>query len=188
MARDINDRLVVDVGRIPANGLIIDETFPREWLTNIPEFLGDGDTRINGDLKVAGKVTLEGGNLRLKGSIHYLLSTFCTRCGDPTEVPVSGDIELTLIPGEEPELPDGSEIGDDETGSAYFQGERVDLNPYFKEEAAIQIPVQALCRDDCKGLCPKCGANLNRESCSCDKQNGDPRLQVLRGLKLDDDR
>ena len=60
-----------------------------------------------------------------------------------------------------------------------------DLAPFFREEIALAVPVQILCKEDCRGLCPSCGANLNLAPCNCVQKTGDPRLAVLRQLKLD---
>lgn len=58
----------------------------------------------------------------------------------------------------------------------------IDLTSYITEELILAIPMKALCRADCKGICPQCGAELNKEACSCEEQAADPRLEKLRTL------
>ena len=59
-----------------------------------------------------------------------------------------------------------------------------DLAGLLWEEFVLALPVRPLCKPDCKGLCPDCGKNLNEGSCSCVRDEGDPRLAALRGLKV----
>jgi uncharacterized protein len=58
----------------------------------------------------------------------------------------------------------------------------LDLGPLLREQAWVDIPMKPLCRPDCQGLCPQCGADLNHESCECDRTEIDPRLAILRDL------
>jgi len=64
-----------------------------------------------------------------------------------------------------------------------FDGEKIDLEPLFREQFVLAIPYAPLCREDCKGLCPQCGIDRNTGTCSCEKPI-DPRLAALKGLKL----
>ncbi|MFC5401889.1 YceD family protein [Cohnella soli] len=57
--------------------------------------------------------------------------------------------------------------------------ERIDLMPYVAEEFVVQLPFAPLCKEDCKGLCPECGNNLNEQSCGCNTEKIDPRMAAL---------
>jgi uncharacterized protein len=57
--------------------------------------------------------------------------------------------------------------------------ERIDLSPYLAEELVVQLPYAPLCKEDCKGLCPDCGVNLNEQSCDCNTEKVDPRMAAL---------
>ena len=95
--------------------------------------------------------------------------------------------ELGIMPLEGGYLVRGSITGEDllesrvvvENGVSYL-----DLGAICWEEFVLALPVNPLCRPDCKGLCPQCGANLNDGPCQCAPEEGDPRMAVLRGLKL----
>lgn len=65
-------------------------------------------------------------------------------------------------------------------------GRGVEINPaaLVWEEFSLALPIKPLCGEDCKGLCPVCGINRNSETCSCESERGDPRLEVLRGLTI----
>ena len=64
------------------------------------------------------------------------------------------------------------------------EGLILDLGALLWEQFAMALPIKPLCNDDCKGLCYKCGADLNKGKCDCEKEVGDPRLAVLRNLKI----
>lgn len=175
-------KVVVD--KIPPEGIAFSEEHPPEWLTNIPEFSQPGDTYIQDRILLSGQVSREGQNLRLRGEVATRLHTFCTRCGDEVEWPLGGSFDLVLMPGK-PRRPE-EEVGltPEEMDHLYFEGPEVELDQYFREEVALGIPIQTLCREDCRGLCPRCGVNWNRESCACAQSEGDPRLGILRKLKI----
>jgi DUF177 domain-containing protein len=67
---------------------------------------------------------------------------------------------------------------------SYYDGEEVDLTPLIREQTLLALPTRPLCREDCRGLCPRCGANLNQGDCGCPTEAGDPRLSVLRSLTV----
>ena len=67
--------------------------------------------------------------------------------------------------------------------SRRFSGERIDLEPLFREQFVLAIPYAPLCSETCKGLCPQCGIDRNTDSCACEPPI-DPRLAALKGLKI----
>jgi uncharacterized protein len=184
MVKDLKDRLKVQVAEIPDHGLEISEELPREWLDNIPEFSDDSGTHIQGPVKVSGRLRKEGDNLRLNGRVSASLATFCTRCGDDMKHDLASEFELTLIRGRASAPEKEMELAPEDLDTSYYNGVQVDLAPFFQEEVAVQAPMQPLCKPDCKGLCTRCGTNLNNERCGCEKEEGDPRLAVLRNLKI----
>ncbi len=185
MVKEKKDRLLFRISRIPETGETFEEEFSADWLDNIPEFSGESATRIKGKIRVWGRLLLEGDNLRVKGSIATELSTFCTSCAEDMVYPLSGAVDIVLLKGPPPELPAEIEITVQDAAAEYYEGDEVDLAPFFKEAVALQVPIQTLCREDCHGLCPKCGKNLNYDSCACEKEEGDPRLEILRKLKIE---
>ena len=64
------------------------------------------------------------------------------------------------------------------------EGDAVDLSPLIREQIILALPTRPLCQEGCKGLCPQCGADRNAAPCGCPTMSGDPRLAVLRDLKV----
>jgi uncharacterized protein len=103
----------------------------------------------------------------------------CDRCVEELEVPLAADFESF----EEPLAKDDDSL--DECRIRRAKGVLdLDVAGYLWEQFMLALPVSPLCTEECKGLCPKCGVNRNQESCACAQDKGDPRLAVLRNLKL----
>lgn len=114
------------------------------------------------------------GGLFLQGTVESQLKLECVRCLEPFVFPVTLELEETFrLPGTGPR-PDGSYAVSDDGW--------LDLAPLLREQAWVAIPMKPLCRPGCKGLCPQCGANLNLESCMCDRIRIDPRMALLKDL------
>ena len=73
-----------------------------------------------------------------------------------------------------------AEIAERDDDIHFVRDEIVDLAPYVREAFAVQLPMAAVCSEDCKGLCPECGADRNTEACSCSQERVDPRLAGLK--------
>ena len=101
---------------------------------------------------------------------------------DFEELPGEDDVDAVL------NASGGNGAADAETTESRIVYERtmpmLDLAAVCWEEFVLALPVNPLCKTDCKGLCPQCGTNLNNGTCGCIPDEGDPRLAVLRGLTL----
>jgi uncharacterized protein len=114
------------------------------------------------------------GGLLVQGTVESQLRLECVRCLELFVLPLSSELEETYRLSAAGSRP----------GESYVVGDDgwLDLTPVLREQAWVDIPMKPLCRPDCKGLCPQCGANLNHESCECDDTEVDPRLAILRDL------
>jgi uncharacterized protein len=99
----------------------------------------------------------------------------CVRCLEPFVLKLDLDIEELFVYPPTPE----AELSVAETGV-------LDLAPLVRAEVIVQTPIGALCRPECRGLCPHCGQNLNEGECGCGQRDIDPRLAILRDLKVND--
>src|SRR5262249_56846189 len=99
----------------------------------------------------------------------------------------SGDepFELTYQPRAAAQSAAEREIADADFSAAFYDNEEIDLEQLIRERFEMSLPMKPLCVDDCRGLCPVCGANLNRGTCACKTDWEDPRLAVLKKLKAD---
>lgn len=101
----------------------------------------------------------------------------CWRCVETARVPLSVDAHEFQAAGRE-----GEEEFDEDVDSAYLSEERLALGEWVRDALAEVVPPAILCREDCAGLCPTCGADLNAGDCGCAPAPADSRWDALRGL------
>jgi uncharacterized protein len=81
---------------------------------------------------------------------------------------------------------DGDEVKEDDLGVSFYTDDAIDLEQIMREQFYLALPMKPLCTSDCQGLCPVCGINRNRETCSCASTWVDPRFDALRNLTKND--
>jgi uncharacterized protein len=125
---------------------------------------------VDGVVKnISGVVVLEG-----KGSFSYLGP--CDRCGE-------GVRRILEFSFSEVFSKDAEES--EESDALVLEGNTIDLKDIAEREAFASLPLKNLCREDCKGLCPRCGANLNFSTCECKDDEWNPQFEFLKGIKFD---
>jgi uncharacterized metal-binding protein YceD (DUF177 family) len=128
------------------------------------------------------------------GTFKGELTVACSRCIEPVKLVIDEKLRVTFMPAHE--VPDddaepakgddadeGPEVGVEDLDVFPFDGEKIDLEPLFREQFVLAIPYAPLCSETCKGLCPQCGINRNTATCTCEPPI-DPRLMGLKGLKI----
>lgn len=131
------------------------------------------DIDFSSPVKVSGYVKSMAGYMFLHEDIHVEYSTACARCAEP----VDGKMELSF----EKDIADES-VSEDNDDYIFLEDKKLDLIDPTEEELMLELPSKTLCREDCAGLCVKCGKNLNLGKCSCKQSDGDPRLAILKTL------
>ncbi|MFZ0305504.1 MAG: DUF177 domain-containing protein [Terracidiphilus sp.] len=122
-------------------------------------------------------------DIRLKGSFSGRFEVPCARCIEPVEIPLAADFDLIFRPlGVDDGAPERA-ITAPETEIGYYQEDSLALEDVLREQVLLSLPVRTLCNQDCKGLCPRCGANRNNQPCTCDEGPNDPRWEALGGLR-----
>lgn len=132
--------------------------------------VSEEDARFRGLLVVKGTLENTGGSFRVSGEVCATRAFICDRCLAATEARERYPFEENFHRGSG---------ADDEEG---FGEDGIDLVPLVRDTVLAALPIRNLCRPDCKGLCPKCGADLNQDDCGCDREVVDPRLAVLKDL------
>ena len=127
-------------------------------------------------VKVRARLQSFAGSVLVEAELDFSVTMPCDRCCDLVTREFSPRFSHTvvreLVSGEDEDLIVAPE-------------ERLDLDGLLTEDILLDMPSKFLCKPDCKGLCPVCGKNRNREECSCQRQEGDPRLAALRQLLED---
>lgn len=123
-----------------------------------------------------------GQELFFSGQADCRVTGECARCLEDYGFEIAVPFSFVMVP--HAELREGDEAEEEDVHLSYYRGPEVDLWPLVREQIILALPTQPLCRDDCRGLCAQCGANLNVTTCACPASAGDPRLAVLRGLRV----
>ena len=110
------------------------------------------------------------------------LELSCSRCIEPFEIPIDASFELRYVPQSENTGEGEREIAEDDLVTAYYRDGMLDIIELLREQFQLALPMKPLCSDACRGLCPQCGANLNRTECGCAPAWEDPRLAPLKSL------
>lgn len=168
----------ININSIPEEGLEIRETKDRSWLPTLFGGAGADDFTLD-EVQVVCQIRRLEQTAFLNGTVATVIRTACSRCLEQAELPVNVPFRYTLMPAAEDRMEE-VELTEEDLEYGVYDGEIIDCDPLIYEQIVLQIPMKVLCRDDCRGLCPQCGANLNLGACSCPEKAGDERLAVLK--------
>jgi uncharacterized protein len=132
----------VDANQIPPDGLILFEEFGPQSLD-----LDTGIIKFSSPVKVKAQISRITNAVSISMSIEGLMALTCSRCLEESSLKLKKYLALNYSVSKEEHI--------------------IDLDPQIREEIILDYPLKPLCKPDCKGLCPKCGKNLNQGGCSC---------------------
>jgi len=139
----------------------------------------EADARSAGPIEVSGRISSAGpGRYYWNGRLAGTVELACRRCLEPVEVSVEEQASMLFV-GD-----DDEEADDPDVFTIPAPGHTLDLRPAVREQWLVVAPAFALCRDDCKGLCPHCGTDLNNDACNC-APTTDNRWDGLRATRTD---
>src|SRR5262249_54684501 len=127
----------------------------------------------------------EGTEIRITGELETKLELSCARCLEPVTEEVHRSFDLFYSPLPKNAKPEEGRLKDDDADVGFYQGDGLFLADVLSEQVLLAVPMKAICRSDCRGLCASCGANLNHEECRCETHGVDARLAPLARLKQD---
>ncbi len=173
---------LIDFDRIDDQGV----QHLRESLDLRPEELEREE--LQGGVRAAIDVEASGGELEgeylVDGTLDFTSQLVCGRCLEPFPFANRSSFTVRYLPrpeGSDPE--EETELEGEELDVEYYDGRTVSLRELAGEQVQLAIPMKTLCTEDCHGLCPVCGANRNRTSCSCTTEAPDPRWEGLQKIR-----
>jgi len=175
--------MIIDLKTIPHGGeRSFDFILEKDWWKS-----SDEDSQVlgpDGPLTVKIKIYKAGERYALEGEIAGGFQVICDRCLETYHRDVSSDFKIFLdAPSEETDKAE-IELLEEDMAVGFLRGEEVDLNVIIQEQVYLSLPIKFLCREDCLGLCPVCGCNLNEQECKCEKKQGHPGFSKLKNLKI----
>jgi len=170
--------MIIDLANLGIAAKAIVQTF------DLAEIDLDGESvRLIGPLVFNGEIQRTERKGHLSGAVEGDVSIDCTRCLEPIERHLMLPFRAIFVdPGDE-EVKADVEISDEALDESIVAGGRIDLAEVVREQVLLAMPEQAFCREGCRGLCPKCGSNLNLIDCKCADDEIDPRWAALKNLK-----
>ncbi len=144
-----------------------------DYLTPPPENFDD--IAFTGDVRITGYVLNQGGYISLSADAALPFRTHCSRCWKELQSEFSLHFNKSLAVKNTLENEDNDDY-------LLIIDNKVDLDTPLLEAVLLEFPYTFLCKEDCKGLCSKCGADLNEGDCDCPKKEVDPRLEILKKL------
>lgn len=175
--------LQINLKTIPETGLAVAVDLGPEWFARWHEEdpgLEFADARITGSVHLS----KHGHDILVRGSLSGQLELACSRCLKPFAAPAAIEFDLLLVPAPAGGAPAKEELSPDDLDLDFYTGETVDLESILREQIILMLPLKPLCDEECKGLCPHCGANLNQETCTCPADAVDSPFARLAKLKI----
>jgi uncharacterized protein len=132
--------------------------------------------------KVSGQITRNERKVVVEGQLNAVAGVECDRCLKPMELPIDTKFKVEYVTPATYNASDIAELDEDDLAVSVFDGELINIDEIVREQVLLAVPSQAICDENCKGLCPKCGIDLNVASCACQETEINPRWQGLKEL------
>ena len=159
-----------------------DETFEPGRM----EFASEGLEQVT-PLHAAGSAEVlrnSDGEVRVQGRFTVKLSANCDRCLASASFPLDAGFDLFYRPVAEIARDEEIEIDEGEAEIGFYEGAGLELEDILREQILLALPMQRVCSEDCKGICPVCGKNRNQSACDCHSHGVDDRWAALRDLEI----
>ena len=155
----------------------VGESFPFQWEGELePQTFAGETVTFVGTAKLSGTFVYDGKTFRVDADAEAAYQTICARCSKPMVETLSFSFSERFV---------RSVFKTDDDELYPYEGERLDLSEAFFDNLFLEMPMTTVCSESCKGLCPVCGADLNRGQCSCQTKRIDARLSALESLLND---
>ncbi len=141
------------------------------------------EAKLKNAVNVNGKLTKHIAQTVVEATIRAEIETECTRCLETVEQNLEIVFEAAFVAEENYTSAKEAEIGAKDLDVSVVEDDKIDLAELVREQILLNLPEQVFCREDCRGLCEKCGANRNLIDCNCIEKEIDPRWSALKNLK-----
>lgn len=174
--------MLIDVNLLERRKLRFDEAFSPGALPFPETWKQVGGLQAGGSAELLDRSGSR--TIRVRGHIEARLEGCCARCIEPFQKKLDDDFELYYYPMSLIARDESLPIDREDTDIGFYEGTGLELTNVLKEQILLWLPMRGLCQEDCKGICPRCGTNRNRQECRCEEQFVDSRWDNLRKLEL----
>ena len=170
--------LALDVARLRERAESLDRTVQPSALP------AEDDYRVIAPVVLEARASKDKAKVRIVGQATTTLELTCSRCLEGYPMPLDAKFDLMFLPAvEAPGAESETEIAEEDINTAFYRDGVIDLGELLHEQFYLTLPMKPLCREDCKGLCPVCGNDLNVEACSSEDAVIDVRWAGLASLR-----
>ncbi len=162
--------MVIDLKHIFVNE---NSSYPLEYSLDLSEVSHGGAFPLKKPVRLNGVISNTSSLVRFEAEIIFDFVALCDRCGTPVTKTYTVSVSKSLATSIE---------ADDSDTILLVPDMKLDVDDFIYTEVVVNLPLKHLCSDDCKGICYKCGKNLNEGECDCKDDDIDPRLAALRDL------
>ncbi len=128
------------------------------------------------------KLTTTGSEVQVDGTLEGEVELLCSRCLNAYTMKVRSQVNVVYEPSDTINREERHKLKSDELDIGFYRDDTLDTDEVLAEQLLLNMPMKPLCSPECKGICPKCGADLNVSGCKCSGSEIDPRLKVLEQL------
>ena len=170
--------MIIDLTNLKSSSLELNFAFAPETID-----LEGEDAKLISAVELKGRLLRGSIGVTVEGEIVAAVETECTRCLKAVEKKLSVSFKSEYITAENFTAAKEAELQANDLDATVYEGDAIDLTELVREQILLNIPEQAFCKEDCRGLCEKCGANRNLLDCNCIEKDVDPRWSSLKNLR-----
>lgn len=173
--------MILSVKELELRKVRFDETFEPGRI----DFAGE-ELEQAGPLSVKGTAEMlenSDGEIRIRGDYRVEMESQCDRCLGRARFPLAESFDLFYRPAAEIARDEEVAIDEGEAEIGFYEGGGIELEDILREQVLLALPMQRVCEEACKGICPVCGRNRNEGECGCSPVVVDDRWSALRQLK-----
>jgi len=173
----------IRVDEIPESGRVLRFQWDEEKLQELRPSEDPDPLELARPVEVNLEIQRRPDHVHVKGDLRAEIRFSCHRCLEPVSRSLEEPLEAFLIHEPSASRKEEVELDAEELEEEFYDGEAIEIDRLVAERIFLAVPVKALCSEACRGLCPRCGANLNREACLCEREEKPSPFQALAGLK-----
>ncbi|MEP7038120.1 MAG: DUF177 domain-containing protein [Acidobacteriota bacterium] len=171
--------MIVDLTTLKSSQFSFDFTLTPEEVN-----LDSEEATLKNVVKTQGKLKKGISQVDVEGKIFCDIQIGCIRCLISAESTLEIPFDVAFVVPENYTEAKEAELGVDDLEVSIIEDDRIDLTELVREQILLNLPTQIFCKEDCQGLCPKCGVNRNLIDCKCQEKEIDPRWEALGDLKF----
>lgn len=171
---------------LPESGRVIHFHETESWLSSRMSSADDArEITLARPVIVDLELVPEAEHIKLSGRLQATVRVGCSRCLQDFVLELDETIPLTLLQPLAADTAEEIDLRPQDLNTAFFDGETIEVDLIVSEQIFLALPQRPVCQPDCQGLCSECGADLNRESCGCEKKEIGSAFDALRAVKIE---